>query len=160
MAKTKPTEEGTSTLNSWISEIVSGAKVEVDKFGTAWVEVPVEKIKELLSGLKEKGYTHFITISGVDEIKDNKMVLIYHVAPSGLSGYPILCVKTTIPRDNPVAPSIVDIHNVALVYEREVYDLLGIKFEGHPNLDRILLPKDSPEGYHPLRKDFEIKEGE
>lgn len=160
MAKTKPTDEGINTLNSWISEVVPGAKVEVDKFGTAWVEVPAEKIRELLLYLKEKGYTHFITISGVDEIKDNKMVLIYHVAPFGLTGYPILCIKVVVPRDNPVVSSIVDIHNIALVYEREVYDLLGVKFEGHKGLDRILLPKDSPEGYYPLRKDFEVKEGE
>ena len=55
-------------------------------------------------------------------------------------------------RDNPTVPSITGLYQGADLQEREVYDLMGIKFEGHPNLKRIFLW----EGYdgHPLRKDF------
>lgn len=55
-------------------------------------------------------------------------------------------------RDNPVIPSIVNLWQGADFQEREIYDLMGIKFEGHPNMKRIFLW----EGYqgHPLRKDY------
>ncbi len=151
---TEPTEKGISDLKSWLSEVVPGAELSIDKYGVAWVRIPLEKLRETLSLLKERGYSHLTTISGVDLLEENKMELIYHLAPYEISGYPYLCIRTELPRENPVAPSIVDIFNIALVYEREVYDLVGIKFEGHPNLGRIFLRKDMPEGYHPLRKDF------
>jgi len=156
---TEPTEKGIKDLERWVGDIVSGAEVKLDKYGVAWVDVPLDKLKDTLKNLKENGYVHITTITGVDMIDENKIALIYHLAPYGISGYPQLCVKTYVPRDEPIAPSIVDMFKAALVYEREVYDLLGVKFEGHPNLSRILLPKDLPEGYHPLRKDFK-EEGE
>ncbi len=55
-------------------------------------------------------------------------------------------------RENAVVPSIVSLYQGADFQEREVYDLMGIRFEGHPNLKRILL-YDGFQG-HPLRKDF------
>ncbi len=156
---TEPTDKGINDVKEWLSSLIPKAEVKVDKYGVVWVDVPFEKIKDTISMLKDKGYSHLITISGVDLIKENKMALIYHLAPYEIKGYPLLCVRIYISREDPVAPSIVDIFKVALVYEREVYDLLGIRFDGHPNLSRILLPKDLPEGYHPLRKDFK-EEGE
>jgi len=156
---TEPTEKGISELNKWLSEVVPKSEVKVDKYGVAWIEIPIDKLKETLKHLKEKGYGHLTTITGTDLIDEGKMELIYHVIPYEISGYPILCIKSKIPRDNPVAPSVTDLFNIALIYEREVYDLVGIKFEGHPNLGRIFLRKDFPEGYHPLRKDFK-EEGE
>ncbi len=156
---TEPTKEGIDNLQKWIGEIVPGSKVDVDKHGVAWTTIPIDKLRDLLKHLKEKGYSHLTTITGTDLIDEGKMELIYHLIPYEITGYPILCLKSTIPRDNPVAPSIVDLFDIALIYEREVYDLVGIKFEGHPNLDRIFLRKDLPEDYHPLRKDFK-EEGE
>jgi NADH-quinone oxidoreductase subunit C len=44
-----------------------------------------------------------------------------------------------------------------MFYEREVYDLLGVKFRGHPNLRRLVLSEDWPEDAHPLRKDFKVQ---
>ncbi len=55
-------------------------------------------------------------------------------------------------RENPVVPSIVSLYRGADLQEREIYDLMGVKFEGHPNLKRIVL-WDGFEG-HPLRKDY------
>jgi NADH-quinone oxidoreductase subunit C len=62
-------------------------------------------------------------------------------------------VKIEVPKENPRVPSVESVWKTANWHEREAYDLLGIEFEGHPDLQRILLPEDW-EG-HPLRKDYQ-----
>lgn len=66
-----------------------------------------------------------------------------------------IVVKTRVPRDKAELPSVFAIYPAADWQEREVFDLMGIRFSGHPNLARVLLP-DGFEG-HPLRKDFKKK---
>jgi NADH:ubiquinone oxidoreductase subunit C len=63
-----------------------------------------------------------------------------------------LVIKVTVPRTNPMVPSLTEIFGTANWQEREAYDMLGIRYEGHPNLARILNP-DEWQG-HPLRKDY------
>ena len=65
-----------------------------------------------------------------------------------------LNVKTRLGVDEPVVPSIVDVHPGADFQEREVFDMFGVVFDGHPDLRRILMPEDY-EG-HPQRRDFPI----
>jgi len=65
-----------------------------------------------------------------------------------------ITLKADAPKDNPLVPSVYNIWPIAREYEREAYDLFGIKFGGHPNLTRILLPDDW-EG-HPLQKDYQF----
>src|SRR2546426_269664 len=62
-------------------------------------------------------------------------------------------LKDRVPEDTPTMPTVTTVWKGANFLEREVYDLMGIKFAGHPDLRRILLPEDYEEG-HPLRKDF------
>jgi len=63
-------------------------------------------------------------------------------------------VKVVVPRDDPHIPSVADVWPAAAWHEREAYDLMGIVFDGHPNLTRILCPDDWVG--HPLRKDYEF----
>jgi NADH-quinone oxidoreductase subunit C len=63
-----------------------------------------------------------------------------------------IMLKTRCERDNPVVPSVTGLWQGADFQEREIFDLMGIRFEGHPNLKRILLWEGFPG--HPLRKDF------
>lgn len=63
-----------------------------------------------------------------------------------------LTLKVQLPKDKPKVASVSSVWNAANVQEREVYDLMGITFDKHPNLKRILLPDDFVG--HPLRKDF------
>ena len=75
--------------------------------------------------------------------------LVYHFA-----NYDELCrtvVHASLPKEAQ-APTISQVYPAADWYEREVYDLFGIKFAGHPNLKRLLLPEDAD--FHPLLKDF------
>jgi NADH-quinone oxidoreductase subunit C/D len=99
------------------------------------------------------GYDYLSSITGVDYLPEGKMEVVYHIRKS--TGGSPLVVKAQIERDNPVISSIVPIYPGAEFQEREAWDLLGIKFEGHPDLRRILMW----EGFsgHPLRKDW--KEG-
>jgi NADH-quinone oxidoreductase subunit C len=66
-----------------------------------------------------------------------------------------LRLRVEVPEDDPEVDSIVDLFPCANFLEREVYDLLGIRFKGHPNLKRILLPENWVG--HPLRKDYPLE---
>jgi NADH-quinone oxidoreductase subunit C len=63
-----------------------------------------------------------------------------------------LCLKVRLPGDDPAVDSVVPVWPGANAFEREVFDLFGIRFAGHPDLRRIVMPEDW-EG-HPLRKDY------
>jgi len=65
-----------------------------------------------------------------------------------------LRLRVQVPESDPVLPSLFDVFPGTEAYEREVYDMFGIVFTGHPDLTRILMPEDW-EG-HPLRKDYSV----
>jgi NADH:ubiquinone oxidoreductase subunit C len=65
-----------------------------------------------------------------------------------------LRIRVQVPESDPTCPSLFDVHPGTEAMEREVFDMFGITFEGHPDLTRILMPEDW-EG-HPLRKDFAV----
>ena len=98
----------------------------------------------------EIGYDYLSSVTGVDYLPDDRMEVVYHAYRS--TGGPALIFKVQVPRDNPVVPSLVSVYPGADFQEREAWDLLGIRFEGHPNLKRILM-WEGFEG-HPLRKDW------
>jgi NADH-quinone oxidoreductase subunit C len=65
-------------------------------------------------------------------------------------------LKTRVPEEDALVDSLTDIWKGAEFMEREVYDMMGIRFRGHPDLRRILMPDEYDEGY-PLRKDFPLR---
>jgi NADH-quinone oxidoreductase subunit C len=89
-------------------------------------------------------------LSGVDYPKRNAIQVVYHLFSYSLRQWIVLKVDAT--RDDPVVPTVSDVWSAADWQEREVFDLLGVTFTGHPDLRRILMPEDWPG--HPLRKDF------
>jgi NADH:ubiquinone oxidoreductase subunit D/NADH:ubiquinone oxidoreductase subunit C len=102
----------------------------------------------------EMGYDFLSSVTGVDYLNvkkiDDHIEVVYHVYKS--TGGSALVFKVQVPRDNAVVPSLYDIYPGADFQEREAWDLLGVRFEGHPDLRRILMW----EGFdgHPLRKDW------
>ena len=88
--------------------------------------------------------------SGVDYTAKGHIEVVYHLY-SYTHRHQIV-LKVDVPRDNPVVPTVEGIWKAANWLEREIYDLLGVTFEGHPDLRRILMPEDWIG--HPLRKDF------
>ena len=94
------------------------------------------------------GFEHLSMISAVEY--DNRFEIVYHIASWGHNL--LLELITTTPKDDPSVDSVSSVWGGANWQERESYDLMGIKFNNHPKLERILLPQDYL--YHPLRKDF------
>lgn len=122
------------------------------------LEVPVDHLGVMMEFLHTNSRLYFDMLScvtGVDLGEESgKMEVIYHLCsiPKGLN----LAVVVSLEREKPVVPTVSNIWRTANWHEREAFDLLGIKFEGHPDLRRILLPNDW-EG-HPLRKDYREQE--
>lgn len=97
------------------------------------------------------GYDYLSSVTGVDYLPDETMEVVYHAYRT--SGGPALAFAVRVPRSSPVVPSLVGVYPGADFQEREAWDLLGIRFSGHPNLRRILM-WEGFEG-HPLRKDWQ-----
>lgn len=108
--------------------------------------------RELFSVCKflkeEVDFEHITSIAAVDWRDHYESV--YHL--TSWSKNLMMQINATIPHDDPHIDSVVSLWNGANVHEREAYDLMGIVYDGHPNLTRILLPKDFE--FFPLRKDF------
>ena len=90
-------------------------------------------------------------VTGVDWIKDNEMEVIYDYSYTGGECFRIV-VRARIPRDEPTIPTVSEVYPGANWHERETFDFFGINFEGHPQLEYLLLPEDCD--FHPLLKDF------
>jgi NADH-quinone oxidoreductase subunit C len=89
-------------------------------------------------------------LSGVDYPKRNVIQVVYHLY--SYERRHLFVLKVDAARDDPTVPSVAGLWSHAEWQEREVFDLLGVTFTGHPDLRRILMPEDWPG--HPLRKDF------
>ena len=115
------------------------------------VIVPASKLFSLSKNLKENSQTCFdflFCITGVDY--GNDLGVIYHMR-STKHGQTIVLKVRIADRNNPEVDSVTSLWKTADFHEREVYDLLGIRFANHPDLRRLFL--DNSWGY-PLRKDY------
>lgn len=113
--------------------------------------VPPEYLVQVVQAVKDElGYDYLSSVTGVDYLPENKMEVVYHFYRT--TGGGALVLKTQVDRGNPVVPSLTPLFPGAEFQEREAWDLLGIRFENHPDLRRIL----TWEGFygHPLRKDW------
>ncbi len=102
-------------------------------------------VKDIVESLEAR---HVSTMTGLDTGKE--IEVLTHLFGSGSE----ITVKTVLGREKPEVDTIIDIIPGADFYEREIHDLLGVKFKGNPNMGRFILPEDWPKGVYPLRKDF------
>jgi NADH-quinone oxidoreductase subunit C len=108
-------------------------------------------IVQLLQTLKEKyNYIRLVDITSADY--EDRYELVYHLTDNKAG---LLAIKVKLPKDDSVIPSIVSIWEAANTQEREIYDLMGIVFEGHGNLTRILCPDDFVG--HALQKSYKLE---
>lgn len=147
------TEENTVTVGE-IAKFLEDKKIKVKALGnnasgTEMIELEpgdlVQVCKELKRSMK-MGFLNYMTALEVKAGYQTIMQIEDHEAMK------FLIIKVTVPKTNPTIPSLTEVFPNANWFEREAYDMIGIKFEGHPNLTRILNP-DAWEG-NPLRKDY------
>lgn len=110
------------------------------------------EVATYLRDTPDLSYDLLSNVTGVDYLgRDPRFEVVYHLYSTSRGGGPLV-LKARVPEENPELPSLVPVWPSANFQEREVWDLFGIRFTGHPNLKRILLW----EGFHghPLRKDW------
>ena len=113
-----------------------------------------EKIFDVCQFAKRSlGFDYLVDICSVDNYgEDPRWTVIYHLR--GVANGQDLRIKTDVSEEKSELPSVLPVWRTANWHEREVYDLMGIRFSGHPDLRRILMWEGYP--YHPLRKDFPL----
>jgi NADH-quinone oxidoreductase subunit C len=113
-----------------------------------------EKIFDVCQFAKRSlGFDYLVDICSVDNYgEDPRWTVIYHLR--GVANGQDLRIKTDVSEEKSELPSVLPIWRTANWHEREVYDLMGIRFSGHPDLRRILMWEGYQ--YHPLRKDFPL----
>jgi NADH-quinone oxidoreductase subunit C len=119
----------------------------------ATLTVEPASIRAVLAHLREQGYAFMSSAHGVDYYPhEPRLGVIYELLD--MSRVDRIAVKVRVDSGDPVVPSVTEEWPTANHQEREVYDMFGVLFEGHPDLRRILMPEDY-EG-HPQRRDFPI----
>lgn len=116
-----------------------------------WIEVESQSVREKMSQLLDTGKFRVLsTISGYHE--GDKIFIVYHL----LTRDGVMNLRTWVPLANLRLQSISTILPGATLYEREIQDLFGVKFEEIIDSRRLILPEQWPQGVHPLRKDYQV----
>jgi NADH-quinone oxidoreductase subunit C len=122
-----------------------------------------QRYVDMVAAYQESGFEQLSDLCGVDYLTHPGRALPDGVAPErfevvvellSLSQGRRVRVRVQVPADDPSVPTLFDLYPGVEAMERETFDLLGIRFDGHPDLTRILMPEDW-EG-HPLRKDYGV----
>lgn len=125
--------------------------------GELTVVTPREQLRaacEFLYNDADCKFVYLSDLSGVDRFPvEPRFELNYHLV--SFERRERLRLKVRVPGSSPVVQTVIPVWPTANWHEREVFDLLGVRFEGHPDLRRILMPENW-EG-HPLRKDYPVE---
>jgi NADH-quinone oxidoreductase subunit C len=128
-----------------------GEEGPVDLLATKDAIVLAERIPDVARYVRDTlGYALLSDLTAVDYLADGVIELVYRFVH--LDGGPTLAIKTRVPRERAVVPSITPFWPGADLQEREAFDMYGVDFPGHPNLARVYM-WDEFEGF-PMRKDF------
>jgi len=124
--------------------------------GDHTVEVDRDIIRPVAAFLKEQGFNYLVDVSSVDHFGDEpRYEVVYEFcALGGPNDQDHLRVKLKVSEDDATVDSLVPVYQGADWHEREIFDMMGIKFNGHPDLRRILMWDGYP--FYPLRKDFPL----
>jgi NADH-quinone oxidoreductase subunit C len=121
--------------------------------GRAVLVIDPASVKPVLTHLRGKGYRFLASLHGVDYYPhEPRLGVLYELLD--MERVERISVKARLPTDAPEIDSVVELFPGAEYPEREVYDMFGVQFTGHPDLRRILMPEDY-QGY-PQRRDFPI----
>jgi len=144
-------EELKTKIESDFKDQISTAAVSAQK--EVIVTAKPEAYLSLCRDLRDKneyGFQHLSCLTAVDHPKENKITLVNHLWSYKHAHQ--LTLKLDLDRANPKVPTVENVWKSANWFEREVFDLYGVVFEGHSDPRRIMMPEDYTK--FPLRKDF------
>jgi NADH-quinone oxidoreductase subunit C len=159
------TDQGVPTAEETAVEepaLIHGAPSSLSR-GQLVVHVDPTNYVEIVTALRDDGYRFCSDLTAVDYLLPTDRPLPVGVAPArfevvvsllDMDEHKRIRVRAQVPEGEPTIPTLFEVFPGTEAMEREVYDMFGIVFEGHPDLTRILMPDDW-EG-HPLRKDYPI----
>ncbi len=146
-----PDHPAVKALLAWRADALLDARFDR---GELTLTVAPDSIREAAATVQAAGYNFFEDMTAVDWFPSApRFQLSYHILSHKLLER--IRLRVMLEETNPAVESITPVWPAANYYEREVFDLFGIRFEGHPNLRRIMMP-DEWQG-HPLRKDYPVE---
>jgi NADH-quinone oxidoreductase subunit C len=149
----EPTEGDAKTAKKVDDAPRSNGLIETDYASRGFhldVQLDPDQVVQAAEILDSAGLT-METVTGVDWLKDGQFEVVYDYTYTGGELFRVV-IRARVDRETPDIPTISEIFPGANWHERETWDLFGINFVGHPQLERFLLPDDCD--FHPLRKDF------
>jgi NADH-quinone oxidoreductase subunit C len=146
-----PEHPAVRAVLAWNEAALTDAKFD---FGELTLTIAPEQIRAACRTLRDAGYNFFDDMTAVDWFPASpRFQLSYHLLSHAMKER--IRLRVMLQDADPAVESITQIWSGANYYEREVFDLFGIRFEEHPNLRRIMMP-DEWTG-HPLRKDYPVE---
>ena len=146
-----PEHPAVKAVLAWNPEALADAKFDRDELT---LTIVAGQIRDAAVTVQAAGYNFFEDVTAVDWFPSSpRFQLSYHIVSHTYKER--IRLRVMVDGDAPAVESITSVWPAANFYEREVFDLFGIRFEGHPNLRRIMMPDDW-QG-HPLRKDYPVE---
>jgi NADH-quinone oxidoreductase subunit C len=140
-----------AAIEAFDADAITGGRFDRNELT---IEIAAPKIVSVCGFLKyDQGFVRLSSVTGVDRYPaEPRFEVVYHL--HSIDRNKRLRLKCRLPGADPVIESVTSVWRSANWYERETFDLFGIRFINHPDLRRIMLPEDW-EG-HPLRKDYPV----
>ncbi|HYE94758.1 MAG TPA: NADH-quinone oxidoreductase subunit C [Rubricoccaceae bacterium] len=131
-----------------------GVREVAEYAGETTVVVDRAVIADACRFLREvHGFDHLADMGTLDRFtEDDRFEVFYNLV--SITGRKRLRLKVRVDEDDPVVPTITGVFRAASWHEREAWDMMGVRFDGHPDLRRIYMPEDFE--YHPARKEFPV----
>jgi NADH-quinone oxidoreductase subunit C len=146
---------GPALLDSFSKSFGEKIQRKTEFRGETTYTIAATDLREIAKFCRDKlSFDYLIDITSIDNFDEEpRFEIVYHMysLPHGVH----LRIKLKVPEETGVVDTLSDIWPTANWHEREIYDMMGIKFKGHPDLRRILMWEGYP--YFPLRKDFPLE---
>ncbi len=143
-----------AALLAWRREAVQSARFDRNELTICLERGSIREACAILKDSAEAQFSFFSDLTCVDLYpSEPRFEVVYHLL--SMKRKDRVRLKVQLPGSDPSLESITTVWPAANFFEREIFDLFGVRFQGHPYLRRILMPEDS-EG-HPLRKDYPVE---
>jgi len=151
-----PNTSRTKALADKVAGFLPSAKVDYITPRRIKLTIPPVEIKSVALFVRDTlGFDHLNVVAGTDYIQQGEFEVVYFLGSVSTPDQQDVVVQLAerVKRDSPSVPSLTAVWGAAEYHEREAFEMLGIQFEGHPDLRRLLLPEDWND-IPPLRKDY------